>query len=172
MVLGSLDLHTIPPSVLAALFVVAAIVAIVQTFRVAWARIRVRRRLRFQTRRAQEGETRAATIVQNLGYTILGSQVVVSYPVWIDEEDGASAERRGQTREVTITLRADYLVSIRGRRYVAEVKTGKLATRIDTSATRRQLLEYRVAFGVDGVLLVDAETERVHIVRFPILDFA
>ena len=33
---------------------------------------------------------------------------------------------------------------------VAEVKTGRLAPRIDTPATRRQLLEYRLAFDVDG----------------------
>jgi hypothetical protein len=33
-------------------------------------------------------------------------------------------------------------------------------------ATRRQLLEYRCAFGVDGVLLVDAEARRVHVIDF------
>lgn len=45
------------------------------------------------------------------------------------------------------------------------MKTGKLAPRLDHAATRRQLLEYRVAFGVDGVLLVDAEAERVTVVE-------
>jgi hypothetical protein len=49
---------------------------------------------------------------------------------------------------------------------VAEVKSGKLAPRIETAATRRQLLEYRVAFDVDGVLLVDEEAGRVSEIVF------
>jgi hypothetical protein len=53
---------------------------------------------------------------------------------------------------------------------VVEVKTGALAPKIETSATRRQMLEYRVAFDVDGVLLVDAESGTVHEVTFPTLD--
>ena len=50
---------------------------------------------------------------------------------------------------------------------MAEVKTGRLAPRLETSATRRQLLEYRVAFDVDGVLLVDVDAGRVHSLEFP-----
>jgi hypothetical protein len=49
---------------------------------------------------------------------------------------------------------------------VAEVKTGQDAPEIAAPATRRQLLEYRCAFGVDGVLLVDAEARKVHAVDF------
>jgi hypothetical protein len=55
-----------------------------------------------------------------------------------------------------------------GLRYVAEVKTGAFAPRLETAATRRQLLEYRIAFDVDGVLLVDADAERVRLVEFPL----
>jgi len=50
------------------------------------------------------------------------------------------------------------------------VKTGAHAPRIETSATRRQILEYRVAFDVDGVVLVDAEAGSVHEITFPALD--
>ncbi len=50
---------------------------------------------------------------------------------------------------------------------MAEVKTGAAAPQLSTAATRRQLLEYRVAFDVDGVLLVDAEAGRVQRVVFP-----
>ena len=64
--------------------------------------------------------------------------------------------------------RADYLVARNVERYVAEVKTGRLAPRIDTATTRRQLLEYRLAFDVDGVLLVDAESAKVHRIVFPL----
>jgi hypothetical protein len=49
---------------------------------------------------------------------------------------------------------------------VAEVKTGRWAPRLETAATRRQLLEYRFAFDVDGVLLVDADADRVSSIEF------
>ena len=63
-------------------------------------------------------------------------------------------------------LRADLVVHGRGRRWVADVKTGAEAPRLTTQATRRQLLEYRVAYEVDGVLLVDMEEGVVHTVDF------
>jgi hypothetical protein len=49
---------------------------------------------------------------------------------------------------------------------VAEVKTGEVAPRLSTAATRRQLLEYRVAFDVDGVLLVCPERGTIQRVDF------
>lgn len=107
--------------------------------------------------RAVAGEREAAAILRARGYAILGAQVAVEYPVRID----------GVT--ISMGLRADYLVTKNGARFIAEVKTGSLAPRIDTAATRRQLLEYEVAFDVDGVLLVDADTQRVHTVAFPAL---
>jgi hypothetical protein len=68
-----------------------------------------------------------------------------------------------------VELRADYLVERRGARYVAEVKTGEAAVLIGNSATRRQLLEYQLAFDVDGVLLVCPELGTIHHVEFAAL---
>ena len=115
------------------------------------ARWRWQRRLR----RARQGERDAPRWLQELGYCVIGSQVVAGYSLSIDGESAA------------VSVRADYLVERAGLRYVAEVKTGQAAPRIQNQATRRQLLEYRMAFAVDGILLVDAETQRVHVVRFP-----
>ena len=53
-----------------------------------------------------------------------------------------------------------------GRRYVAEVKTGASAPLLTNAATRRQLLEYCVAYQVDSVLLVDVEAQAVREVTF------
>jgi len=88
-----------------------------------------------------------------------------------DGEHGASAllERqvpgswtvRADGEPVTFGLRADYLVARKGRRYIAEVKTGRLAPRLSHGPTRRQLLEYRAAFDVHGVILVDADAETI-----------
>jgi hypothetical protein len=95
-------------------------------------------------------------LLEGCGYSVIGAQFGSSYTLAIDGED------------LVIPLRADYLVTRGGLRYVAEVKTGVYAPHLRTSATRRQLLEYRVAFDVDGVLLVDAEEERIHVVQFPL----
>ena len=132
--MGAFDPRTVPPEALLIALALFAFVALVQTARLAWRTWSVGWRLGRQRMHAEEGETRAARLVRSLGYTILGSQVVVTYPVWIDDV------------EIAVTLRADYLVSMGGRRFIAEVKTGKLAPRIETSATRRQLLEYRIAY--------------------------
>ena len=68
----------------------------------------------------------------------------------------------------TVKLRADYLVSRRGRRFVAEVKSGPGGSPPrHTAATRRQLLEYWAVFQVDGILLVDGESRQVHEITFP-----
>jgi hypothetical protein len=116
---------------------------------------RLRRRARLA--RAQDGEREAAHMLTACGYTIVERQVDALYPVEVD----------GETLEMG--LRADYLVRKSGAYYVAEVKTGTYAPRIDTAATRRQLLEYEVAFAVDGVLLVDADAGCIHTVVFPTL---
>jgi hypothetical protein len=152
------DLGSIPRETLALVAAVAVTVALLQALGL-WARRLLRRRkLSIRMERAVRGEERAGTWLRDLGYEVLGAQVVAEHPVRVDG------------RTVTITLRADYLVARDGTRYVVEVKTGALAPRIETSATRRQILEYRIAFDVDGVLLVDGETGRVHEVSFPSLE--
>jgi hypothetical protein len=90
------------------------------------------------------------------GYDVTGEQIDGGYTLVID----------GQRHWVQ--LRADFLV-VRGKyTYIAEVKSGRLAPRLQTSATRRQLLEYLLAYEVDGVLLVDPEKRRIHEVVFPV----
>jgi hypothetical protein len=115
-----------------------------------------RRRQRARTERAQRGEREAEGLLEGAGFRVIGRQVQGAYRLW------AGGEER------SIGVRADYVVEAGGRRLVAEVKTGVWAVEIGNAATRRQLLEYRVAFDVEGVLLVDAEAGRVDEVRFPL----
>ncbi len=152
-----MDLASIPRETLALLTAAAVVGLLVQTLVLAARRWLRRRRLTLRMQRAQRGEERAAAQLEALGYAILGAQVEANHAVSVDD------------RVVNVTLRADYLVEHSGRRYVVEVKTGAFAPKIETSATRRQLLEYRVAFDVDGVLLVDGETGKVHAITFPSL---
>ncbi len=102
-----------------------------------------------RTFRAAAGEHGASALLGHAGYAVLGRQVPGSWTVHADGE------------AVTFGLRADYLVSRRGRRYIAEVKTGRLAPRLSHGPTRRQLLEYSAAFDVHGVILVDADAETI-----------
>ena len=66
-----------------------------------------------------------------------------------------------------VELRADLLVERDGMRFIAEVKTGERAPDPSFPPTRRQLLEYRLAFDPYGVLLVDVEAGEIFEVDFP-----
>jgi Holliday junction resolvase len=135
-----------------ALVALAALLLLLRQALKEWA---ARWRLRRRMRRARQGEREAPSWLEALGYAVVGSQVSGGYTLSVDGESTA------------INVRADFIVERAGVRYVAEVKTGQAAPRIQNQATRRQLLEYRMAFAVDGVLLIDAETRRVHVVCFP-----
>ncbi|HJL48628.1 MAG TPA: hypothetical protein RMG45_22390 [Polyangiaceae bacterium LLY-WYZ-15_(1-7)] len=87
---------------------------------------------------------------------MLDTQLTRRWTLWVD----------GRERE--ITARADFLVERGGRRFVADAKTGEQA-KVTGRATRRQLLEYRHAYAVDGVLLVDAEAGRIVEVGFGLM---
>jgi hypothetical protein len=151
------------PRLLVAALAFVGLVAIVQTARIVLGRALRGARLRRQGARARAGEASAEALVGALGYAVLGRQVASEWGVCVADAHGTPGEAR---REARVRLRADLVVERGGRRYVAEVKTGRAAPRIDSAATRRQLLEYRVAFDVDGVLLVDAEARAVHEIEF------
>lgn len=106
--------------------------------------------------RARLAESTAPRILEQSGYEVLDAQVPGKYTLMVDG------------KAITVALRADFLVARRGRHYVAEVKSGKSAPQLSTATTRRQLLEYLIAFPVDGILLVDAESRALHEVQFPL----
>lgn len=138
------------------LALVALAAAVIALWLAAWLRrwrgsVRARRR----AARAGAGEERAAALLEAAGFRIVARQARVA---WAPRLDGEPLE---------LELRADYLVEAAGERLVAEVKTGDAAPRLDTAATRRQLLEYSIAFAVDGVLLVCPEAGAIHRVEFP-----
>ena len=107
-------------------------------------------------RRSQWGERKAERLLVRHGFEILDRQVACTYTVDVDGDP------------VTIELRADLLVCNADGVFVAEVKTGRSAPSIRNAATRRQLLEYAVAYDAIGVLLVDMERGEYRQVRFPL----
>jgi hypothetical protein len=72
----------------------------------------------------------------------------------------------GEPRKARV--RPDFVVVKGGRRYVADAKAGADATDLGKRGSRRQLLEYALAFGeTDGILLIDTEAGAIHSVSFP-----
>jgi hypothetical protein len=140
-----------------ALLVVAG-VALLLAFAVAWLYLRPSVRSRGRNLRAQAGERRAEKVLARRGFVVVERQARRSWRLRIDGE------------EFQTELRADLLVRKDGLLYVAEVKTGRIAVDPAFPATRRQLLEYFLAFSPDGLLLVDPEAESVVEVGFPDLE--
>jgi type II secretory pathway pseudopilin PulG len=139
--------------VMLAIALVGALVALVAT---RWLRQwRGSRRARRRAGRAVAGEDDAAGMLREAGYKIVARQ---ARTWWTPLVDGEPYETE---------VRADYLVEADGELLVAEVKTGDEAPQLSTAATRRQLLEYHVAFEADGVLLVCPERGAIHRVDFP-----
>lgn len=106
--------------------------------------------------RAIAGESDAVAMLRRAGFRIVARQ---ARTWWSPIVDGEPYE---------IEVRADYLVDDAGELLVAEVKTGDEAPELATAATRRQLLEYHVAFAATGVLLVCPERGVIHRVEFPL----
>lgn len=121
-----------------------------------WERHRASRGSRARLRVAAAGESGAEALLEAHGFSIVERQ---AWADWALEVDG---------EEVAVSCRADLLVERGGEVFVAEVKTGDRAPDPARPATRRQLLEYALAFEVEGVLLVDMDQGRIRWVRLPI----
>ena len=120
-----------------------------------WRERRGHRRAVQRAARAGAGELAAETLLESHGYSVLDRQVRCLWWIHIDGE------------EEEVELRADLLVERDGMRFIAEVKTGARAPDPSFPPTRRQLLEYRLAFDPYGVLLVDVEAGEIFEVDFP-----
>ena len=138
-------------TVLAVLLLAMLVVGLLWSFLQTRAR---KRRARSAADRGRAAERDAPAALERRGYRVLGRH----------PEGRLDWELDGEV--LTARVEADLLVSRDGRRYVVEVKTGR-GTRPTRRETRRQLLEYALAYDVDGVLLLDADADRLYDVAFP-----
>ncbi len=122
-----------------------------------WRRAATRgaRASRTRQRVARKAESDADKLLESHGFTIVERQPSLRWRLEVD----------GEGRDVL--CRADLLVELDGRLYVADVKSGTEAPRPHLPATRRQLLEYLLAFEADGALVVDMRRRRIRSVSFP-----
>lgn len=151
---ASRQVFTVPQ----ALYIAAALVATVLIQLAIAKLVRLRHSLitRWRFFKGRRAEITAERLLRRSGYRILARQVERTWTIDVD----------GETHPVE--LRADLLVRRGRRRLIAEVKSGRSAPRIETIATRRQLLEYAMAYPVDGVLLVDMQSETIREITFPL----
>ncbi len=132
----------------------SALLLAVQTVAMARRRLARRKRQR-RSRRAYRAEERAENLLRKQGFIPLDEQVRQEWTVLVD----------GQ--EEVVELIADWIVESEGLRFLVEVKTGEFGPSIRYAATRRQLLEYRCAFDVDGLILLDMNTGQWQLIEFP-----
>ena len=123
-----------------------------------WARARAKRIdsqvRRSRSRDAAAGEARAVELLEAEGFIVLEHQPTQECSVHVN----------GQ--QFSFELRADLLAERDDKFFIIEVKTGDLVGSVSWAPTRRQLLEYSLAFPVDGVLLVDAVAETISEIEF------
>ncbi|MBI5481065.1 MAG: hypothetical protein HY906_19565 [Deltaproteobacteria bacterium] len=142
----------VPPAAFAAIGALAAL--LLWALLAALGRALRRHRGLARQRHGHAGERRGAALLQDAGWRVLDSHPPAALAVEVDGEPFAQP------------LEADYLCERDGRTLPAEVKTGQAAD-LGARATRRQLLEYAVAYRSGATLLVDADAGTVAEVRFP-----
>jgi hypothetical protein len=114
--------------------------------------LRIKLKKRFNHARA--GERSAADLLKEKGYSLEETQKVSKLPMWVNG------------KQFSYSVRPDGFAFKEGKKYLVEIKTGKIANNPIHSPTRRQLLEYFHGFSVEGILLVDAEASEIHHVHF------
>lgn len=114
-----------------------------------WRRWRMTRRFK----RGMIAEKHAARYLRRHGYKILAAQLQQPITVYVNGEPQES------------NVRADFLVRKGWKTYIVEVKSGQQGT-VRQAATRRQLLEYKLVYEPDGIILLDMEHHNLQKIGF------
>jgi Holliday junction resolvase-like predicted endonuclease len=111
-------------------------------------------RLRKRFSKSRQAEKEAEKILKKNGYAIIDAQQ--SKPLLVTIGDKIHR----------YLVRIDYLVRRRGKVYVVEVKSGEKTPYITNRETRRQMLEYYLAYQPSGILLLNMKNKRISEVKF------
>ena len=112
------------------------------------------RRLRKRFSKSRQAEKEAEKILRKNGYAIIDAQK--SKPLLITIGDKIHR----------YLVRIDYLVRKRGKIFVVEVKSGEKIPYITNRETRRQMLEYYLAYQPCGILLLNMKNKIISEVKF------
>jgi len=116
-----------------------------------WLRVQGLRKRFSKSRRA---EKEAEKILKKNGYVIIDAQK--SKPLLVTIGD----------RVHHYLVRIDYLARKKGKIYVVEVKSGEKIPYITNRETRRQMLEYYLAYQPSGILLINMKNKSISEVKF------
>ena len=112
------------------------------------------KKLRKRFSKSRQAEKEAEKILKKNGYAIIDAQK--SKPLLITIGDKIHR----------YLVRIDYLVRKRGKVYVVEVKSGEKIPYITNRETRRQMLEYYLAYQPSGILLLNMKNKNISEVKF------
>ena len=134
------------------LFVGGGVICLILYIRISnWLRAK---RLRKRFSKSRQAEKEAEKILKKNGYAIIDAQK--SKPLLITIGDKIHR----------YLVRIDYLVRKRGKVYVVEVKSGEKIPYITNRETRRQMLEYYLAYQPSGIILLNMKNKSISEVKF------
>ncbi|MDW7683167.1 MAG: hypothetical protein SCK29_03485 [Bacillota bacterium] len=126
---------------------------LVIAFLVWWFRRNFRR---ISGKKPGRSNTRTVQFLQDAGYDVLKAKPIIRVKMEIDGKPHP------------FELKADYLVSKSGRRYLVRVRRDNKAVRLQSKMWRNSLLRDVLAYRAGGILIVNVEKETLHEVRFRI----
>ena len=112
------------------------------------------KRLRKRFSKSRQAEKEAEKILKRNGYAIIDAQK--SKPLLVTIGDKIHR----------YLVRIDYLARKKGKIYVVEVKSGEKIPYITNRETRRQMLEYYLAYQPSGILLLNMKNKSISEVKF------
>lgn len=112
------------------------------------------KRLKQRFSKSRQAEKEAEKILRKKGYVIIEVQKCKPLLITI----GDKIHR--------YLVRIDYLVRKRGKVYVVEVKSGEKIPYITNRETRRQMLEYYLAYQPSGIILLNMKNKSISEVKF------
>lgn len=110
-------------------------------------------RMHRRFKKGAAAEKNAVKFLRHRGYKIIAAQLEETITVYVDGEPQKSK------------VRADFLVRKGWKKYIVEVKSGQQGT-VRLPNVRRQLLEYKLVYQPDGILLLDMEHRNLQEIRF------
>ena len=134
------------------LFISGGIICLILYIKISnWLRTK---RLRKRFSKSRHAEKEAEKILKKNGYAIIDAQK--SKPLLITIGDKIHR----------YLVRIDYLARKRGKVYVVEVKSGEKIPYVTNRETRRQMLEYYLAYQPSGILLLNMKNKSISEVKF------
>jgi len=115
-------------------------------------------KLKKRIQKAKRREYEAISFVEKNGFDVVSLQKDAFYTLFIDN------------KPYKVKVKADMIVKKGNKIYVAEVKTGDMATSPKYVDTRRQLLEYYMVYRPSGLILIDMEKQKIRTIEYSIFN--